>query len=232
MFCLSGKTVIVTGANGKLGTYLCEELYKHKASVVKIDISYRHNRVDIANYKDIKNFISGSKINKIYGLINNAAANFKGKKVSEEQVNKMIDVNIKGTKYCTELFAQKMINGASVVNIASIYGIVSPDFRIYDSNEEQYSNVMYGATKAAIIQMTKYYSVLFAKKKIRVNCISPGGIFQNQNKNFVTKYTHRVPSEKMITHEEVSNVALFLLSNLSSGINGQNIVCDGGLTVW
>ena len=89
----------------------------------------------------------------------------------------------------------------------------------------------YAASKAAIIQLTKYYAVHLSKYKIRVNCISPGGIFNNQNKKFIKNYTKKVPLKRMADLYEVVNGVKILMKNESKYINGHNLIIDGGYTI-
>ena len=115
-----------------------------------------------------------------------------------------------------------------------MYGVISPDFRIYSENDRKNSEV-YGATKAGVIQMTKYFAVHLAERNIRTNSISPGGVYNPKNPQgdkFMESYKYRCPMKRMANSEEISNVALFLGSNLSTYVNGQNITVDGGMSAW
>ena len=129
---------------------------------------------------------------------------------------------------------KKNLKKCSIINIGSIYGFLSPDFRIYGKND-RHSSEIYGATKASVIQLTKYYSVILSKYNINVNCLSPGGIFNKnkpQNKKFVREYSKRVPQTKMGNVEDLFTGILFLASDHSEYVNGQNLIIDGGLSSW
>ena len=144
-------------------------------------------------------------------------------------------VNIYGTFNCIQKFSdfmiEKDVNGC-IINIGSVYGIVSGDPRVYTDSNRNTSEV-YGASKAAIIQMTKYFSVHLAQYNIRVNSISPGGVFNNQGNDFVKNYSYKTPSGRMANAEEISQAVLFLADEKqSSYINGHNLVVDGGFTAW
>ena len=91
---------------------------------------------------------------------------------------------------------------------------------------------IYGATKAAVINMTKYFATYMAPYNVRVNCISPGGIFNNQDKEFVKKYSRKVPMARMGNEKELLSTLEYLVSDESSYITGQNLIVDGGFTVW
>ena len=92
--------------------------------------------------------------------------------------------------------------------------------------------IYYGTTKASVLALTRYLAVYLAKKDIRVNAVSPGGILSDQDERFLKRYNASVPMERMVSAAEVSNVVMFLLSGMASGITGQNIVVDAGKTLW
>ena len=133
--------------------------------------------------------------------------------------------------YITQLVSKEMIKNksGSIINMGSIYGLVGPDFSIYEG-----TNIInppaYSAIKGGIINFTKYLSSYLGKHNIRVNSISPGGIFDNQNKVFVENYSKKVPLSRMGNPEDISPGLIFLLSNDSNYITGHNLVIDGGWT--
>ena len=129
------------------------------------------------------------------------------------------------------LLMRKEKNSGSIINIGSIYGIVSGDPRIYTDSARNTSEV-YGASKAGVIHMTKYFAVHLAPFDIRVNCISPGGVFNNQGEDFVKNYSYKTPLGRMAKDSEITSAALFLASDESSYITGHNLVVDGGFTAW
>ncbi len=243
-----GKSVVVTGCNGQIGRELCKQYVNFGAKVIGIDISEKQSS-DLT-MKDFTYFISdicqSTKIEKSFEeiksrfgsidiLINNAGvATFDHyTNRSEDQLDLMMDVNLKGTFNCIRAFINHSASKShdrSIVNIGSIYGVISPDFRIYSKGDRR-SSEMYGATKAGIIQMTKYFAVDLAKNGIRVNSISPGGVFNPespQNPEFVLKYTERTPMGRMALDSEIASASILLTSNLASYITGHNLVVDGG----
>jgi len=243
-----GKLVIITGCNGQIGRELCKQYADVGAKVIGIDISEKQS-TDL-NLEDFTYFISdirqSTTIEKCFEeiklrfgsidiLINNAGVATFDHYInrSEDQLDLMMDVNLKGTFNCIRAF---IIHSAlesrnrSIVNIGSIYGVVSPDFRIYSEGDRR-SPEMYGATKAGVIQMTRYFAVDLAKKGIRVNSISPGGVFNPespQDPEFVRKYVERSPMGRMASESEIASAVIFLTSNLASYITGQNLLVDGG----
>ena len=118
----------------------------------------------------------------------------------------------------------------SIVNVASMYGLVAPDFSIYPPGREP-STIHYGAIKAALIQQTRYLAALWAPLGVRVNAVSPGGIFDNQDAEFLRRYNATVPAGRMVTREEVAATIGFLLGPEAGGITGENVVVDGGRTI-
>jgi len=243
-----GKPVIITGCNGQIGRELCRQYADVGAKVIGIDVSEKQstdlNLNDFAYFSaDIRQATIIEKcfeeIKLRFGsidiLINNAGVATFDHYInrSEEQLDLMMDVNLKGTFNCIRAF---IIHSAlesrdrSIVNIGSIYGVVSPDFRIYSEGDRR-SPEMYGATKAGVIQMTKYFAVDLAKKGIRVNSISPGGVFNTeypQNSEFVRKYVERCPIGRMASDSEIAATSIFLTSDLASYVTGHNLVVDGG----
>ena len=116
----------------------------------------------------------------------------------------------------------------SIVNIASIYGIVAPDYKLYKKTNMQ-NPAAYGASKAGLIQLTKWQASTFAPY-VRVNCISLGGIFNNQNKIFLNKYKNKTLLGRMGIKSDINGTITYLTTDLSSYVTGQNIVVDGGFT--
>ena len=181
-----------------------------------------------------------NKNNKIDVIINSAAVSIFTKYTdrTEQEINNSIDTNIKGTLNIMNAYVEehkkRNLKKCSIINMGSIYGFLSPDFRIYGKND-RYSSEIYGATKASVIQLTKYYSVILSKYNINVNCLSPGGILNKKNsqsKNFIKKYSNRVPKGRMGNVEDLFTGILFLASDNSKYVCGQNIIIDGGLSVW
>jgi len=119
----------------------------------------------------------------------------------------------------------------NIVSIASIYGMLGPDFSIYEGTTMTMP-AEYAAIKGAIINFTRYLATYLAAYNIRVNCLSPGGIFNEQPASFVEKYKQRTPMGRMGNPEDIAGGVLFLLSNLSSYMTGQNLVIDGGWSAW
>ena len=251
IFKINSKKVIITGSTGKLGKILCKSYLELGAKVIGIDYKLdKKNLIVHSNVNYIKADISDKKsINKVFKdiykknknidiLINNAAVScFETfDKRSEKNFDSTMAVNLKGTFFCIKQFA-KLHNkkfSANIINIASIYGLISPDFRIY-SKGDRINSEIYGATKAGIIQMTKYFGVFLANQNIRVNAVSPGGIFDKANpqkKSFIKKYSYRNPMNRMGNYKDIVGAIVYLSSDAASYTTGQNIIIDGGMSSW
>jgi NAD(P)-dependent dehydrogenase (short-subunit alcohol dehydrogenase family) len=144
-----------------------------------------------------------------------------------------------GTFYCSQAVANKMLqNGGGVIlNIASDLGVIAPDQRLYRKNDvaEEMQNVKpitYSAAKWAIVGMTKYLAVYFAEKNIRVNSISPTAVYNNHPEEFVEKLTNIIPMNRMSHIDEYKGAIVFMCSDASSYMTGENVVIDGGKSVW
>ncbi|MBT5400368.1 SDR family oxidoreductase [bacterium] len=234
------NTAIITGSEGQIGRVLASKLIKLGYKVIGIDVVDQVNskivyhRADITEKSEIEAVLK--QYDEVSVLINNAGVSaftpFESR--TEEEIDFVMDVNIKGNILMTQLvydhFFKKSKKG-SIINIGSIYGMVSGDMRIYGDGDRRTPEI-YGASKAAVINLTKYFAAYMAPDNIRVNCISPGGIFNNQDSNFVDKYSKKVPMNRMGNENELLSSFEYLISDSSSYVTGQNIVVDGGFTSW
>jgi len=145
-----------------------------------------------------------------------------------------IDTNLNGMFLITKHFGSKMIDsgGGVILNTSSTYGIVSPRFQIYGDSGIN-SPISYATSKAAIINFTKYVSTHWAKFNIRANCLSPGGVKNvGQSESFRQAYSNNTPLSRMAEANEYQGAVLFLVSEASSYVTGENLVADGGWTAW
>ena len=227
---LSGKKFLLTGASGFLGKEIAKALEEENAFVFGIDIRGIKDikAVDIFDFDETKEYIEDIVGVGLDGVINCAALSFKGNNITNDQFIKTLEVNVVGTNNIIKASKSELNISASIVNVSSIYGILSPDFKIYDGNENLYNSCAYGASKGAVNQLTRYYATQLAP--IRVNTISPGGIFQSHDSSFSDKYSERVPLNRMAHPKEIVDAILFLLSPMSSYITGHNLIVDGGLS--
>jgi NAD(P)-dependent dehydrogenase (short-subunit alcohol dehydrogenase family) len=138
---------------------------------------------------------------------------------------------------CREFGAGMAARGqGSIINILSIYGIVAPDPRIYEGSRYEGRAIntpaVYSTSKAALLGLTRHLATYWADRGVRVNAVTPGGVFSGQNDTFVQRYSARVPMGRMADKDEMSGAIVFLASSAASYVTGQNIVVDGGLTAW
>lgn len=147
-----------------------------------------------------------------------------------------LDVNLTGAMLCCQAVSQPMLAQESgvIINIASIYGLAAPDQRLYQhaGKPPQFKPAYYTVTKAGILGLTKYLAAYYAGKNIRVNAITPGGVFNNHEDDFVQKYSARAVMGRMAEKDEMNGALLFLASDASQYVTGANVVVDGGWTTW
>ena len=240
---LNGKVIIVTGGNGLIGKSLVENVNSENGICINADLHNTNDDLsnvncDVTNEKSIENTINLvlQKYGKIDGLVNNAyprtpdwGEKFENIKSSSWKSN--IDMQLNSIFLFSQKVLPQMVNRklGSIINIGSIYGVVGPDFNVYD-NTELTMPAAYSAIKGGIINFTRYLASYYGKDNIRVNCVSPGGIFNNQVTEFVKNYEYKVPMKRMGNPEDISPAVSFLLSDESSYITGQNLIIDGGWT--
>jgi NAD(P)-dependent dehydrogenase (short-subunit alcohol dehydrogenase family) len=158
---------------------------------------------------------------------------------SLDEWRRVMAVNIDGVFLVDQAIGAEMVKqkkGGSIIHTASIYGVLAPDQRIYEGSEYLGHAIntpaVYSASKAAVVGLTKYLATYWAKEGIRVNCITPGGVESGQNETFKSRYGARVPLGRMAHGEEMVNAVVWLASEASSYVTGQNIILDGGLSAW
>lgn len=156
----------------------------------------------------------------------------------EKSFDAVMGVNVKGTLFCCQIIGGKMAarGGGAIVNIASIYGILSPNQDIYEFRRKNgdvfFKPVAYSVSKSAIINLTRYLATYWAQKGVRVNTLTLHGVFNNQPKEFLDAYCPKVPMGRMADAEEMIGPILFLSSDASSYMTGANLVVDGGWSAW
>lgn len=255
---LKGKIVVITGATGLIGKALCRgfidqgstliitsrnkengkqlekelnELQIGESTYFKLDISKEKNVKDLISFLENEFSRLDVFINCSWPKTDDWMENVE--KVPFESIKQNLVQHLGGYFLCSQKAAilMKKQKLGSIINFSSIYGVVGPNFSIYN-NTEMTCPPVYPLIKGGIITMTKYFATYFAKYNIKVNCISPGGIFNHQDSNFVKRYGEHTPLGKMGKPNDITGVALFLASESSSYITGQNILVDGGWTAW
>jgi 2-deoxy-D-gluconate 3-dehydrogenase len=148
-----------------------------------------------------------------------------------------LDVNLTGMFLCCQAAVAPMLaqgKKGSIINICSTYGLVAPDQRIYqrDGKQTSYKPVYYSVTKAGVLGLTRYLSAYYAGTEIRVNALTPGGVYNNHDEVFLKAYTARTVMGRMANKDEMNGALLYLASDASSYMTGSNLVVDGGWTAW
>lgn len=190
------------------------------------------------------------KFGRIDGLVNNAGQNPKFdhshatehtnsfEDFSLDLWNKSLAVDLTGTFLCSQAVAPAMLaqGKGSIVNISSIYGMVGPDQKLYEEEDsksvKKYKPVTYSVTKSAVLGLTRYLATYWAGQGIRVNSLTPGGVFDGHDEEFVKRYSVRTPLGRMAEKHEYNGGLVFLLSDASSYMTGSNLMIDGGWTAW
>jgi len=257
---LNKKTSIITGGSGHLGAAIAAKLSSCGSNLILIDLHEKNLNnlkkkierkykikvhvlaLDLTNKKERDKCIQDIKrsYKKIDIMVNSIGMvgtddmegwNTNFEKQSYDAWNKAIETNLTSIFFFIQGLYKimKTSKSASIINISSIYGVNAPDWNLYQDTDIN-NPAAYSVSKAGIIYMTKWLASTLAPH-IRVNAISPGGILRQQEKLFIKKYKEKTLLNRMATEDDISEPVLFLASNMSSYITGQNIIIDGGWTI-
>ena len=241
---LEGKIILVTGGGGLIGREVVRECRESGATVINVD--YAANRwgetpditADVTDPAVIGQLVDDirAKYGRIDGLVNGAYPRtadwgLKFEEVPYESWQKNVDMQLNAVfLICQKVLAVMKEQGSgSIVNFGSIYGVVGNDFTIYEGYDGT-SPLAYNAIKGGIINFTRALASYFGKYGIRANCVSPGGVFDNQREEFLREYCRKSPLKRMARPEEMAPGVAFLLSDEASFITGHNLMIDGGWT--
>ncbi len=241
------KTLV--GAGAKVAIFDLQTEHSKKVNKILRDKNVAFYKTDVTKKESIEGALKAiTKKWKTPQILINAAAidippKYSPKKInlfetySEKSLDEIMKVNVEGTLLCSQIIGRAMAgaNGGSIINISSIYGEISPDQRIYVRKEKKRTfikPISYCVSKGAIPNLTRYLATYWAKKNIRVNTLTFGGVFNKQNREFVKNYSSRVPMGRMAKRDEYNGAMLFLASDASSYMTGANLIIDGGYTAW
>jgi NAD(P)-dependent dehydrogenase (short-subunit alcohol dehydrogenase family) len=255
---LENKIIVVTGAAGLLGKVFIEGIIKNKGIAILADINADHGikvmenmarelntknidfvKLDINSKESINSCIDyiHSKYRKIDGWVNSAYPRNKnyGRKffeVTYEDFCENINLNLGGYFLASQQVASyfERQGYGNIINISSIYGLIAPKFEIYEDTKMTMP-VEYAVIKSGLLHLTKFMAKQLKGLNIRVNAISPGGIFDNQDPAFLAKYKSLCLNKGMLDNYDLQGTLVYLLSDLSTFVNGQNIIVDDGFTL-
>ena len=241
---LKDKVVIVTVGNGLIGNSIIKRIIKEGGIAINAEINVITNLdngmiyCDITNQNSVDECITQivERYGRIDGWVNNAYPRTEdwSKKFEEIPLSswkKNVDMHLNSIFICCQLVLAQMKKqrSGSIVNISSIYGVVGPDFSVYDKTDMTMP-AAYSAIKGGVVNFTRYLASYYGSFGIRINCVSPGGIFDKQSVEFISNYKKRVPMKRLGSPEDVSPSVTFLLGNDSKYITGHNLIVDGGWT--
>jgi len=254
LFDLHGKVIIVTGGYGHIGNTICRGLYDHGAIIYvfgKSEDKFKSQfydetatiyfkSCDISNTLNIQQSLLEvfEQHQRINVFINNAFY-LRGQNplcISDEDWQYSIDGTLNSVYRCIREVVPYFLknSGGKIINISSMYGLISPDFKIYDNHPDFLNPPQYGAAKAGVIQLTKYFAQYLGHYNIQVNAISPGP-FPNESvqldQEFVQELANRTSLKRIGKTDELVGSAIFLSSAASNFITGHNLVVDGGWTI-
>jgi NAD(P)-dependent dehydrogenase (short-subunit alcohol dehydrogenase family) len=259
IFDISNKVAIITGGAGLLGSRFAKILAEYGANVILTDFNIKEckrivdklsNKKIMAMKLDVTSKFDWDdvtkKVYKKFGsidiLVNSAAYTNKTKTESFsnsfenttlESWNEMLNVNLTGSFLGCQTVSKymKIQKGGSIINLSSLYGVVSPNHKMYPGTGIV-QPIAYTVSKHGVIGLTKYAATWLAEDGIRVNSITPGGIFDGHSELFVKKFSQLSPNGRMSEKEELDGALIYLASNASSSVVGQNLIIDGGWTCW
>ena len=255
IFNLEGKVAVVTGGAGLIGEELVRGLAEFGAVTVIADVdktkgsrlakklgkNYKNvffRYLDITNERSVSLLIDflGKKYKHIDIWINNAYPRTRDwgarlESVSTRSWKKNVDMHLNGYFICCRKIAEfmKKQGRGSIINFGSIYGVTGPDFSIYEGTSMTLP-AAYSAIKGGIINFTRYLASHYGKYNVRVNCVSPGGVYNGQAKAFVKKYSARTPLKRLALPGDIVGGVIYLASDAGKYVTGHNLLIDGGWT--
>ena len=246
IFSLRDRVAIVTGGAGQLGREIVRGLEERGARVAVFDVAAERYRVDVTDRAALEAAVD--EVGTPHILVNAAALDSppdappeevgRVESYPESSFDEVMDVNVKGTFLACQVVGARMATAGrgSIVNVSSIYGMLSPVQDLYDFRREGgvefYKPIAYSVSKSALYNLTRYLATYWAKSGVRVNTLTLAGVWNDQPEEFVEAYTRRMPLGRMADAREVVGPVIFLSSDASSYVTGANLVADGGWSAW
>lgn len=238
----AGAQVVVADINGDLAANVAKNIQQLSGHAYSL-------KVDVRDISSVREMVQQSleQYQRLDILVNCAAIDPKFDPQHDAQINSFeeypldsweqaIKVNLTGVFLCCQAAVKPMLSQGQgvIINLSSIYGITAPDQRLYQyaGQPNQYKPVYYPVTKTGILGLTKYLAAYYAGKNIRVNALSPGGIFNEHDDDFVKAYSSRTILGRMAGKDDLNGALLFLASDASAYMTGANLVVDGGWSTW
>jgi NAD(P)-dependent dehydrogenase (short-subunit alcohol dehydrogenase family) len=257
LFALEGRVAIVTGALGQLGQVYAAGLVERGMRVASFDVAsgalpegVRAHEVDVTDRASVSQAVDAivAEWGVPHVLINNAGLDSPPDAPAEEvgpfeeypeaSFDTVMDVNVKGTFLCCQVVGKAMAQEGrgSIVNVSSVYGLLSPVQDLYAFRRERGETfvkpVAYSVSKSAILNLTRYLATYWAKDGVRVNTLTLSGVWNDQPQEFLEAYAARSPMGRMLDASEALGAVVFLASDASSYVTGSNVVVDGGWSAW
>jgi 2-deoxy-D-gluconate 3-dehydrogenase len=239
----AGAAVMIADLNGEAATELA-------ASLTQSGYLVQGRSVDVTSYASVNAMVGYTldTYNRLDILVNSAALDPKFDPQSKESHSgafenyplelwqQALNVNLTGAMLCCRAAVEPMLakGNGTIINLASIYGVAAPDQRLYQKHGQppQFKPVYYTVTKAGILGLTKYLAAYYAGKNIRVNALTPGGVYNGHDDEFLKAYAARSVMGRMAEKDEMNGALLFLASDASKYMTGANLIVDGGWTTW
>lgn len=262
LFDVGSEVAVVTGAAGQLGLQYSRAFLEQGARVLGLDLKpsegvaelerdfpgrFLFQVTDVTQRTSLDAaLLAAQRFGTPSVLINNAAIdsppsapaaeNGPFEDYPDDSWDRVMDVNVKGVYLSCKVFGAAMASAGrgSIINVSSIYGVVSPDQGLYEYRRQRgeifYKPVAYSVSKSALLNLTRYLAVYWAKKNVRVNSLVIAGVFANQEQAFLDAYCGRIPTGRMARADEYNGAVLFLASPASSYMTGSTLTVDGGWT--
>jgi NAD(P)-dependent dehydrogenase (short-subunit alcohol dehydrogenase family) len=254
LFGLDDDVVLVTGGAGLLGEPVCRALAEHGATVVVTDVDTdtglrivddlgsdaEFRKLDVTDPEAVEDTFEAvleshgrldALVNTAYPRTDDYGAQYEDVTLESWQAN--VSMNLDSCfmlSKCAAEIMREQPDGGSIVNFGSIYGVQAPDFTLYEGLDKT-SPVEYAAIKSGVLNLTRYLASYLGPDGIRVNAVSPGGVYIGQDETFVDSYERRTPLGRMANAEDVCGAVVYLVSGAASYVTGHNLIVDGGWTI-